>query len=204
MGSALGPHPYPEIVAEFQSVIGKEAHAQCLRELGVLPNYVVACVGGGSNAIGIFSAFIKHAEIELIGVEAGGRGTKLGEHAARLLHPQVGVLHGSYSYILQDENGQIAATHSISAGLDYPAIGPQHAALFAEQRAKYVTASDEAAVAALKLLGKTEGILCALESAHALAYVAEVGQRLAKDSVVLVNLSGRGDKDLGTLYDESH
>lgn len=203
LGSALGPHPYPEMVAEFQAVIGKEAHAQCLRNLGVLPNYVVACVGGGSNAIGIFSAFLKNPEIELIGVEAGGRGTKLGEHAARLLHPHVGVLHGCYTYLLQDDNGQIAPTHSISAGLDYPAIGPQHAALFAEKRAKYVTASDEAAVQALKLLAKTEGILCALESAHALAYVSEVGHHLAKDNIVLVNLSGRGDKDLGTLY-ESH
>ncbi len=202
LGSALGPHPYPEMVAEFQSVIGKEAHQQCLREIGQLPNYVVACVGGGSNAIGIFSAFLRNLDIELIGVEAGGSGKQLGQHAARLLHPTLGVLHGSYTYILQDTEGQIAPTHSISAGLDYPAIGPQHAALFAEKRAKYVTASDTQAVQALQLLARTEGILAALESAHALAYVCEVGRELPKGSMVLINLSGRGDKDLGTLQEQ--
>ncbi|MFT3742115.1 MAG: tryptophan synthase subunit beta [Gammaproteobacteria bacterium] len=199
LGSALGPHPFPEMVAYFQSVIGKETRQQCLRELGHLPDYVVACVGGGSNAIGMFSAFIANENIKLMGVEAGGKGTSPGEHAARFLHPKPGVLHGCYTYLLQDDYGQIQPTHSISAGLDYPAVGPQHAALYAAGRVTYVAVSDDEAIAALKLLAKTEGILCALESAHAIAYVIKMAGDLPKDKVIVVNLSGRGDKDLAQI-----
>lgn len=199
LGSALGPHPYPEMVAAFQSVIGKEARAQCLKELQRLPDHVIACIGGGSNAIGIFSAFLDDKEVKLTAVEAGGTGPELGQHAARFLHPALGVLHGCYSYVLQDENGQVAETHSISAGLDYPSVGPQHAALYAAKRASYVCASDEEALTALKLLAKTEGILCALESAHALAYVMKIASGLPEDHIIVVNLSGRGDKDLAQI-----
>ncbi len=204
LGSALGPHPYPEMVAQFQSIIGKETRAQCLRRLGRLPDQVVACIGGGSNAIGIFSAFIKD-NVELIGVEAGGIGNQPGQHAARFFAAQPGVLHGCYTYLLQDDNGQVEPTHSISAGLDYPAIGPQHAALYALKRVTYTSASDIEALAALKLLATTEGILCALESAHALAYVIKMAAHYAKDQMVVVNLSGRGDKDLPqVMAEENH
>ncbi len=198
LGSALGPHPYPEMVAEFQSIIGKETKRQCLKQIGNLPNQIVACIGGGSNAIGIFSAFIDD-DVQLIGVEAGGMSTKPGEHAARFLTPEPGVLHGCYTYLLQDAHGQILPTHSISAGLDYPAVGPQHAALFAAKRAVYTAVSDEEAMSALTLLAKTEGILCALESAHAVAYVMKTAADLPKEDVVIINLSGRGDKDLATI-----
>lgn len=200
LGSALGPHPYPEMVATFQSVIGDETKRQCIKQIGKLPNEIVACIGGGSNAIGIFSAFIDEADVKLVGVEAGGISAKPGEHAARFFAAEPGVLHGCYTYLLQDANGQILPTHSISAGLDYPAIGPQHAALFAAKRATYTAANDDEAVSALQLLAKTEGILCALESAHALAYVVKTAADFPKDQVVIVNLSGRGDKDLMTLY----
>ncbi len=199
LGSALGPHPFPEMVAAFQSVIGKEARQQCLQNIQCLPDYVIACVGGGSNAIGIFSAFLDESQIQLIGVEAGGKGQGAGEHAARFLKPSTGVLHGCFTYLLQDEQGQILNTHSISAGLDYPAVGPQHAALYQAGRVNYVAANDEEAVAALKLLAKTEGILCALESAHALGYLIKIAKDLPKEKIVLVNLSGRGDKDLEQL-----
>jgi len=200
LGSALGPHPYPEMVAEFQAIIGKETKRQCIKQTGGLPHEIVACIGGGSNAIGIFSAFIDEPEVKLVGVEAGGTGSKPGEHAARFFAAEPGVLHGCYTYLLQDAHGQILPTHSISAGLDYPAIGPQHAALFAAKRATYTSASDEEAVSALKLLAETEGILCALESAHAMAYVVKTAAALPKEHVVIINLSGRGDKDLATLH----
>lgn len=196
LGSALGPHPYPEMVAHFQSVIGKEVLKQSQKYIGKKPDMIVACIGGGSNAIGIFAPFISDATVKLIGVEAGGYGHHSGEHAARLTSPKPGVLHGCYTYLLQDDNGQIQPTHSISAGLDYPAIGPQHAALFKTGRATYVSASDEEALAAFSLLSKTEGIIPALESSHALAYVVKIASTLPKETVVVINLSGRGDKDL--------
>jgi tryptophan synthase beta subunit len=196
LGSALGPHPFPEIVAEFQSVIGREARGQCQQQFAALPDLVVACVGGGSNAIGIFAEFLSEDNIRFIGVEAGGTGKQLGQHAARFYTATPGVLHGSYTYVLQDQDGQIAATASISAGLDYPAVGPQHAHLFQSQRVEYVAVTDDEALEALKLLARTEGIICALESAHALAHVIKIANQLPKNINVLVNLSGRGDKDL--------
>jgi tryptophan synthase beta chain len=199
LGSALGPHPYPEMVAAFQSVIGKEAAAQMEEKIGRAPDMVVACVGGGSNAIGIFSAFIDQPAVALIGVEAGGRGENLGQHAARFHGGTPGVLHGCYTYILQDAFGQIVPTHSISAGLDYPAVGPHHVALYTSGRAQYVSATDDEALAAFKLLAQTEGIIPALESSHALAYVMKIACQFPKDKVILINLSGRGDKDLGVI-----
>lgn len=198
LGSALGPHPYPEMVASFQSVIGEETVLQCQQQ-GVKPDVILACVGGGSNAIGMFSAFIEDDTVQLIGVEAGGTGLQLGGHAARFRTLTPGVLHGCHTYVLQNEEGQIASTSSISAGLDYPAVGPQHAHLHAMERAQYVAVTDDQALQALRLLAKTEGILCALESAHALAYLAEIAPSLPKNYKVVVNLSGRGDKDLGQI-----
>ncbi|MBS0604154.1 MAG: tryptophan synthase subunit beta [Verrucomicrobia bacterium] len=199
LGSALGPHPYPEMVAAFQSVIGNEAHEQIHEKIGRDPDLIVACVGGGSNAIGIFSAFIDNPAVELIGVEAGGKGEKLGEHAARFKGGKPGVLHGCYTYLLQDECGQVAETHSISAGLDYPAVGPQHSALYASGRAEYASVTDDEALAAFKLLSEKEGIIPALESSHALAYVMKIAGAISKDKVILINLSGRGEKDLPQL-----
>ncbi len=196
LGSALGPHPYPEMVAEFQAVIGNECKQQLLERLGVHPDLVIACVGGGSNAIGMFSAFLDDERCRLVGVEAGGHGPQLGEHAARFQTLTPGVLHGSYTYVLQNNEGQIAPTASISAGLDYPAVGPQHAYLHASQRADYVNVSDAQALHALQLLAQTEGIICALESAHALAYLIANAPELAGNQHIVVNLSGRGDKDL--------
>ncbi len=206
LGSALGPHPYPEMVANFQAVIGEETRYQCLQQTGQLPNYLVACVGGGSNAIGFFSAFIEESTVNLIGVEAGGKGTQSGEHAARFLAPAIGVLHGCYTYLLQDAYGQISPTHSISAGLDYPALGPQHAALYTRQRAHYVTASDQEALQALQCLAKTEGILCALESAHAVAHAIKIAPLMSSEQIIIINLSGRGDKDLAQIgkYEHAH
>ncbi|HEX2549465.1 MAG TPA: tryptophan synthase subunit beta [Gammaproteobacteria bacterium] len=201
LGSALGPHPFPEMVAEFQSVIGRECREQCLQQFGALPEVVMACIGGGSNAIGIFSEFLSEDHIHFIGVEAGGKGQQLGQHAARFYNPTPGVLHGCHTYILQDEEGQIAATSSISAGLDYPAVGPQHAQLYQSGRVEYVAVTDDEAIAALKLLARTEGIICALESAHALAHLIKIANQFTKDTRVLVNLSGRGDKDLPQLYE---
>ena len=203
LGSALGPHPYPEMVATFQMVIGKETKAQCLKQIGRNPDQIIACVGGGSNAIGIFSAFLDDPAVKLVGVEAGGHGIHIGEHAARFRAASPGVLHGTYTYLLQDDFGQIAQTASISAGLDYPAVGPQHAQLFKQGRAIYTTANDEEALVALKLLARTEGIICALESAHALAYVIKMAADLDKDDVIVVNLSGRGDKDLPQLMEKN-
>ncbi len=202
LGSALGPHPYPTMVREFQSVIGREARTQMLTETGRLPDVVIACVGGGSNAIGIFSAFLDDAEVELIGVEAGGGGISTGKHAARFGDPsrgRVGVIHGTRTYVLQDSDGQIAETHSVSAGLDYAAVGPEHALLRDTERAFYTSATDEEALAAFSLLCRIEGIIPALESSHALAEVVKRAPTMKPNQVILVNLSGRGDKDLNTV-----
>ena len=202
LGSALGPHPYPEIVASFQRVIGEEAKEQIMAQMKRLPDLIVACIGGGSNAIGIFASFIPDKKVKLIGVEAGGYSKKLGEHAARFSGGSPGVLHGTYSYVLQDENGQIAPTSSISAGLDYPGVGPQHSHLHSEKRAEYTSATDEEALEAFKLLSKTEGIIPALECSHALAYVMKIAKSYSKDAVILINLSGRGEKDLPELFEK--
>ncbi len=201
LGSALGTHPYPLMVRDFQSVIGVEARRQILESAGRLPDAVIACVGGGSNAIGIFYAFLGDSAVRLIGVEAGGRGTALGEHAARFSGGFPGVLQGAYSYLLQDPEGQVALTHSVSAGLDYAMVGPEHAWLHDQGRAEYVSANDPEALEAARILSRTEGIIPALESAHA---VAETLRRApqAKDQIFLVNLSGRGDKDIG-IYREN-
>jgi tryptophan synthase beta chain len=199
LGSVLGPHPYPTMVRDFHKVIGREARAQVLRAEGKLPAAIIACVGGGSNAIGIFHRFLKDERVRLIGVEAGGRGDQLGEHAARFRGGLPGVLQGTYSYVLQDPAGQIASTHSVSAGLDYPSIGPEHAWLNDTGRSEYVAASDSEALAACTLLARTEGIIPALESAHAVAEVVKRSPKMKKSDVVIVNISGRGDKDIGIL-----
>jgi len=196
LGSVLGPHPYPVMVREFQSVIGSEALLQIRSQHRSLPNLVVACVGGGSNAAGIFSAFVPHRQVELVGVEAGGRGTRLGEHAARFAGGSPGVLHGTRSYLLQDQDGQVVPTHSVSAGLDYPAVGPEHAFWHDSRRVSYVRVEDREALDAFHLLSELEGIVPALETAHAVAYVARVAPRMGSGQAVLVNLSGRGDKDV--------
>jgi len=198
-GSACGPHPYPTIVKHFQSCIGKEARQQCLEQLGRLPDMVVACVGGGSNAIGIFSAFVDDTQVRLIGVEAGGSGLDGGRHAATLVAGRVGVLHGAKVYLLQDTEGQVYDTESVSAGLDYPAVGPEHCYLKDTGRAEYVAAQDEQVLDAFELLTRTEGILPALESAHALAYLVGQKGKLAPETTVVVNLSGRGDKDVSIV-----
>jgi tryptophan synthase beta chain len=198
LGSCVGPHPYPTIVRDFQSVIGRECRSQILEAEGTLPDYVIACVGGGSNAIGIFHPFIDD-DVKLIGVEAGGKGEGLGEHAASLVRGSEGVLHGAHTYVLQDEDGQIADTWSIAPGLDYPAVGPEHAYLKETGRAQYVAVGDEAALKAYVTLARTEGILPALEPAHALAYAMELAPNLKRDEIIIVNLSGRGDKDLETV-----
>ena len=195
IGSAVGPHPYPLMVREFQSVIGREARAQMLTETGRLPTAVVACVGGGSNAIGIFAPFYDDP-VRLIGVEAAGRGLNSGAHAASITGGRPGVLHGSFSYLLQDEDGQVMPTHSVSAGLDYPGVGPEHAFLHDQQRAEYVSVTDEEALAAFHQTSRLEGIIPALESSHAIAYAMPLAAELAAKDIVLVNLSGRGDKDL--------
>jgi tryptophan synthase beta chain len=199
LGSVLGAHPYPTMVRDFHRVIGREARAQIMKAEGKLPAAIIACVGGGSNAIGIFHEFIQDKKVRLIGVEAGGRGETLGDHAARFRGGAPGVLQGTYSYVLQDESGQIAATHSVSAGLDYPSIGPEHAWLKDTQRAEYVPASDAEALEACTLLARTEGIIPALESAHAVAEVVKRARSFKKNDVVIVNISGRGDKDIGIL-----
>lgn len=199
LGSVLGAHPYPTMVRDFHRVISQEARAQILRAEGRLPNAIIACVGGGSNAIGAFYEFIKDRDVQLIGVEAGGRGRTLGDHAARFEGGGPGVLQGTYSWVLQDQAGQIALTHSVSAGLDYPAIGPEHAWLHDQGRAEYVSATDAEALDALKLLARTEGIIAALESAHAVAELIKRASQMPKDDIVIVNVSGRGDKDIGIL-----
>lgn len=208
LGSALGPHPYPTIVRDFQSVIGREALRQMLDPEtgpGRLPDAIVACVGGGSNAIGIFHPFLEYESVRLIGVEAGGRGIEGGEHAARFADPKLGrlgVLQGTKSYVLQDEDGQIALTHSISAGLDYASVGPEHAWLRDLGRTEYTYATDDEALEGVRLLSRLEGIIPALESAHAVAHLMKLAPQMSKNEVILVNLSGRGDKDLGTIMKE--
>lgn len=201
LGSALGPHPYPTMVRDFQSVIGREARAQMLDTTGQLPDVILACVGGGSNAIGIFHPFLDDTMVQLCGVEAGGRSPNLGDHAARFLSAQPGVLQGTYSYVLQNDDGQIALTHSISAGLDYASIGPEHAWLHDTGRASYTSASDEAALDAFQKLAQIEGIIPALESAHAIAEALKLAPTMHPDQTILVNLSGRGDKDIFTVAD---
>ncbi len=202
LGSALGAHPYPTMVRDFQRVISKEMKQQILEKEGRLPSVVVACVGGGSNAIGAFYEFIGDRQVRLIGVEAGGRGSALGEHAARFQGGAPGVLQGTYSYVLQDEDGQIALTHSVSAGLDYASIGPEHAALHDSGRAEYVSQDDAAALDAVQKLARTEGILPALESAHAVAEALRIAPSMDPREILVVNLSGRGDKDMGILARE--
>src|SRR2546429_3913784 len=199
LGSVLGAHPYPTMVRDFHKVIGRETRRQILRAEGKLPKAIIACVGGGSNSIGIFYDFLKDKKVELIGVEAGGRGSALGEHAARFRGGSPGVLQGTYSYVLQDTAGQIALTHSVSAGLDYPSIGPEHAMLKDTGRAEYVPASDAEALEATMVLARTEGIIPALESAHAVAEVIKRAPKMKKSEIVIVNISGRGDKDVGIL-----
>jgi tryptophan synthase beta chain len=201
LGSALGPHPYPLMVREFQSVIGAEARIQIIEQLGRLPDAIVACVGGGSNAIGLFDAFIEDPGVRLIGVEAGGLGITPGKHAARFAGGSPGVLQGTQTYVLQDGNGNIELTHSISAGLDYAAVGPEHAWLRERGRTEYVWIDDQRALEGFKRLAVSEGILCALESAHAVSYACDLAPTLRKTEVVLVNLSGRGDKDVQTIAD---
>jgi tryptophan synthase beta chain len=199
LGSVLGAHPYPTMVRDFHRVIGREARAQILKVEGKLPTAIIACVGGGSNSIGIFYDFIKDKKVRLIGVEAGGRGEQLGDHAARFRGGSPGVLQGTYSYVLQDGNGQIATTHSVSAGLDYPSIGPEHAWLKDMGRAEYVPASDKEALEATTVLARTEGIIPALESAHAVAEAIKRAPKMKKSETLLVNISGRGDKDIGIM-----
>ena len=205
LGSVLGAHPYPQIVRDFQKIIGEEAREQILRAEGRLPDHLIACVGGGSNAIGLFHAFLADPNVKMLGVEAGGRGKSLGEHAARLAAVEgfdgarPGVLQGTYTYLLQNGDGQVATTHSVSAGLDYPAVGPEHAWLAEQHRAEYTAASDEDAVAAARTLARIEGIIPALESAHALAELIRRVPKMRKDEIVILNLSGRGDKDMEIL-----
>jgi len=201
LGSVLGAHPYPGMVRDFQSIIGREARAQILEAEGRLPDLLLACVGGGSNSIGLFFNFLADLQVRMIGVEAGGRGKALGEHAARFGGGRKGVLQGTMSYVLQDENGQIAGTHSVSAGLDYPCVGPEHSYLHDMGRIEYTAISDEQALEAFQLLSRLEGIIPALESAHAVAELIRIGPQLDKDSIVIVNLSGRGDKDVNQVSD---
>jgi len=196
LGSALGPHPYPLMVRDFQSVIGREAREQILEQTGSLPDVLVACVGGGSNSIGLFHPFLNDENVRMIGVEAGGKSEKLGEHAARFLENKIGVLQGTKSYLLQNERGQIAPTHSISAGLDYASIGPEHAFLHDIERAEYVFASDNEALKAFQTLSQTEGIIPALESSHAIAHAMKIAPEMSANETMIVNLSGRGDKDV--------
>ena len=196
LGSVLGPHPYPMIVRDFQAIIGKEARQQILKAEGRLPDCLVACVGGGSNAIGLFNAFIKDNKIKMIGVEAGGHGIETGEHAARFAGGSVGILQGTKTYLLQDDDGQIKVTHSISAGLDYSAVGPEHAYYHDNNRTEYTYITDKEALEGFKILSEVEGIIPALESAHAIAYIMKLAPRLSKNKIIIVNLSGRGDKDV--------
>jgi tryptophan synthase beta chain len=199
IGSVVGPHPFPMIVRDFQSMIGTEARAQCLEIEGRLPDYIVACVGGGSNAAGIFTAFANDKSVKLVGVEAGGLGSALGQHAATLCKGKPGVLHGCLTYVLQDDDGQTALVHSASAGLDYPGVGPEHSYLKETGRATYVSVTDSQALEAFHQLCRTEGIIPALESSHALYHAAELAKTLPQDKIIVVNLSGRGDKDIHTV-----
>jgi tryptophan synthase beta chain len=199
VGSTMSAHPYPMMVRDFQSVIGRETRRQILRKEGRLPDCLVACVGGGSNAMGLFYEFLDAADVQLVGVEAGGAGVETGRHAASISAGSVGVLHGKKTYILQDELGQVRPAHSISAGLDYPGVGPEHSYLHATGRARYLSVTDAEAVAGLQLLTETEGIIPALESAHAVAYAATLAPQMRRDQIIIVNLSGRGDKDMNTV-----
>ncbi len=200
LGTAAGPHPFPTIVREFQKMIGEEAKQQLLEEEGRLPDYVIACIGGGSNAIGMFSDFIKETDVKLVGVEAGGKGINTNQHGATLVAGSKGMLHGNYTYIMQDDHGQIEESYSISAGLDYPAVGPQHAFLKDTGRATYVPINDDEALAAFQALAKHEGIIPALESSHALAQALKMADEVTEETIILVNLSGRGDKDLAHVH----
>lgn len=202
LGSALGAHPYPTMVRDFHRVISKEAKQQFAAQLGRNPDVVIACVGGGSNAIGAFYEFIPDNNVRLIGVEAGGRGSALGDHAARFSSGLPGVLQGTYSYVLQNDAGQVASTHSVSAGLDYASVGPEHAMLHDSKRAEYVSATDDEALNGVKVLAQTEGILPALETAHAVAHALKIAPTMGKDKVIMINVSGRGDKDMGILSRE--
>jgi len=201
LGSVVGPHPYPAMVRDFQSVIGKEAREQILAKCNRLPDYIIACVGGGSNAIGIFYPFLDDKEVKLVGVEAAGKGLKTGKHAASLAAGSIGVLHGARSYVLQDDDGQIRETHSISAGLDYPGVGPEHSYLKDSGRASYVAVSDKEALEAFQLLCRIEGIPPAMEPAHAISYAVKLAGSLSKEQIIIVNLSGRGDKDLDIVIE---
>jgi tryptophan synthase beta chain len=203
IGTVAGPHPYPMMVRDFQTIIGREAREQMLELAGRQPDAVLACVGGGSNAIGIFHPYIPDENVRLIGVEAAGHGLESGKHAATLCAGRPGVLHGNRTYLLQDENGQIVETHSVSAGLDYPGVGPEHAWLKESGRAEYVAVTDEDAIRAFHDLCRLEGIIPALESAHAIAYAAKIAPRMGRDRILLVNLSGRGDKDMHTVAEKS-
>jgi tryptophan synthase beta chain len=198
-GTAAGMHPYPMIVRDFQSVIGREARAQILEQTGALPTTIVACVGGGSNAMGLFHPFITDADVEIVGVEAGGHGLESGHHASSLVAGTEGVLHGSWSYLLQDDDGQVVETHSISAGLDYPGVGPELSWMKDSGRARYVSITDEEALEGFRMLCRTEGIIPALESSHAIAYIPKLARELPDGSTIVVNLSGRGDKDMHTV-----
>ena len=202
IGAAVGPHPYPRIVKDFQSIIGEESLTQMLKTEGSLPDFVIACVGGGSNSIGLFNSLINKPSVNLIGVEAGGHGISTGEHSASLTSGEIGVLHGSMSYILQDSNGQIAEAHSISAGLDYPGVGPEHSYLKDTKSAKYTSITDAEALNGFKILCSTEGIIPALESSHAIAEVIKIAPKLSNNKTILVGLSGRGDKDIETVAKE--
>lgn len=200
LGSAVGPHPYPLIVRHFQSIIGIEAKAQILKSEGRLPDYLMACVGGGSNAIGLFYPFVEDKEVKIVGVEPGGKGLVTGQHAAPLCAGKPGILHGFKCYVMQDENGETLMTHSISAGLDYPGVGPEHSYLKASGRAEYVAINDDEALAAFQVLSKAEGIIPALESAHAVAQAIKVAPTLKQDQIIIVNISGRGDKDVEQVF----
>ncbi|BBB31803.1 tryptophan synthase beta chain [Thermotomaculum hydrothermale] len=201
LGSAVGPHPYPSMVRDFQKIVGEEAEKQILEHEGRLPDYLIACVGGGSNAIGLFNQFLDYKEVNIIGVEPLGKGEKLGEHAATLNFGEEGIMHGFNSIMLKDEKGNPAPVYSIASGLDYPSVGPQHAFLKETGRAKYVAVTDREAIDALRILSEVEGIIPALESSHAIAYTIKFAKTLPKDKIIIVNLSGRGDKDLDTIFE---
>ena len=201
IGSVVGPHPFPVMIRDFQSIIGTEVKEQIIEKTGRLPDYIIACIGGGSNAIGIFHPFINDPDVKLIGVEAAGRGIETGKHAATLLTGTVGILHGTRSYLLQDSDGQIMETHSISAGLDYPGVGPEHSYLKDSGRATYAAENDRDVLEAFQLLCRIEGIIPALESSHAVSYALKLAPQLSEDKIIVVNLSGRGDKDMGIISD---
>lgn len=204
LGSAVGPHPYPTIVRHFQSVIGREARAQTLEQEGKLPDLVTACVGGGSNAIGLFYPFVPDESVKIVGVEPGGKGSGFGEHAAPINYGTPGVIHGFKCYVMQEAGGDIQPTHSIAAGLDYPGVGPEHSYYKSIGRADYVTVTDDEALEAFQLLSKTEGIIPALESAHAVAYAMKVAPQMDRDQIIVVNVSGRGDKDVEQVFQLLH